>query len=154
MLPLVQFAMNNHSVQSSDITPFRALHRYELAPIPELTLGEQVLEVDKFLLDLRETQEKLRKVLLDAQAKDKDMYDQHVREPDYYKPGDLVYLDSRNLPLRLPTLKLRPKSVGPFLVTDKVGACAYRLVLPATWKIHPVFNEALLRPFQGDPTRI
>ena len=82
------------------------------------------------------------------------MYDQHAWEPDYYRSGDLVYLDSRNLPLRLPTPKLGPKSVGPFLVVEKVGTSAYRLVLPATWKIHPVFNETLLRPFQGDLTKI
>src|ERR1700731_5289782 len=154
MLPLVQFAMNNHSIRSSDITPFWALHRYKLAPIPELILGEQVPEADKFLSGLWETWEKLRKVLLDAQTKDKDKYDQHVCEPDYYKPGDLVYLDSRNLPLRLPTLKLGPKSVGPFLVTEKVGTSAYRLVLPPTWKVHPVFNETLLQPFRGDPSKI
>ena len=99
MLPLVQFAMNNRSIWNSDITPFWALHGYELAPILELTLREQVLEVDKFLSDLHQTREKLQRVLLDAQAKDKDMYDQHVREPDHYRPGDLVYLDSQNLPL-------------------------------------------------------
>src|ERR1700726_270261 len=154
MLPLVQFTLNNQTIRSSDITPFHALHGYEPAPIPELTLREQVLEADKFLSDLREIREKLRKVLLDAQAKDKDKYDQHVRDPDYYRSGDLVYLDSRNLPLRLPTPKLRPKSVGPFPVAKKIGTSAYRLVLPATWKIHPVFNENLLRPFRGDPTII
>ena len=154
MLPLVQFALNTCPIQNSDITPFQALHGYEPAPIPELTLGEQVPEADKFLSDLREIREKLRKVLLDAQAKDKDTYDQHIREPDHYRSGDLVYLDSRNLPLRLPTLKLGPKSVGPFPVTEKVGTSAYRLVLPATWKIHPVFNETLLQPFRGDPSKI
>src|ERR1700731_2641282 len=73
MLPLIQFALNNRSIRNSDITPFRALHRYEPAPILELTLGEQVPEADKFLSDLRETCEKLRGLLLNAQAKDKDM---------------------------------------------------------------------------------
>src|ERR1700731_1164199 len=45
MLPLAQFAMNNRSIWNSDITPFQALHGYEPAPIPELTLGEQVLRL-------------------------------------------------------------------------------------------------------------
>ena len=99
MLPLVQFAMNNRSIWNFDITPFQALHGYEPALILELILGEQVPEADKFLSGLRETWEKLQKVLLDAQTKDKNTYDQHVHEPDYYRPGDLIYLDSRNLPL-------------------------------------------------------
>ena len=150
----MQFALNNCSIQNSDITPFHALHGYEPAPILELTLREQVLEADKFLSDLREVWEKLRKVLSNAQDKDKETYDQHVWEPNHYKSGDLVYLNSRNLPLRLPTPKLGPKSIGPFLITEKVGPSTYCLVLPSTWKIHPVFNEALLQPFQGDPTTI
>ena len=154
MLPLVQFALNNCSIQTSDITPFHALHGYEPALIPELTLSEQVPEADKFLSDLRETCKKLQKVLLKAQDKDKDTYNLHVQEPDHYKSGDLIYLDAHNLPLQLPTPKLRPKSVGPFLIAEKVGTSAYHLVLPSTWRIHSVFNEALLWPFRGDPAKI
>src|ERR1700731_3695525 len=93
MLPLVQFTLNNHSIQDSDITPFQALHGYEPAPILELTLREQVPEADKFFSNLQEIQEKLQEVLLDVQSKDKNTYDQHVWEPSYYKPRDLVYLD-------------------------------------------------------------
>ena len=59
MLPLVQFTLNSCSIQDSGITPFHALHGYEPAPIPELTLGEQVLEADKFLSNLQKTQESL-----------------------------------------------------------------------------------------------
>ena len=91
---------------------------------------------------------------MDAQEKDKETYDQHVQEPNHYKTRDLVYLDSQNLPLHLPILKLRLKSVGPFPVAGKVRTSAYRLVLPSTWRIHPVFNEALQRPFQGNPAMI
>ena len=67
MLPLVQFVMNNQSIQSSNITPFQALHSYELAPILELSIGEQVPEADKFLSHLWGTREKLWKILLDTQ---------------------------------------------------------------------------------------
>ena len=94
MLPLVQFTLNNHSIQTLDITPFHTLHGYEPAPILELTLGEQVPEADKFFSDLWEIRKKLWKVLLEAQDKDKDTYDLHICEPDHYKSGDLVYLDA------------------------------------------------------------
>src|ERR1700731_1953306 len=106
MLPLVQFTLNSCSIQDSDITPFHVLHGYEPALIPELTLRERVPEADEFLSGLREVWEKLQKVLLDAQDKDKNTYDQHIQEPDYYKLGNLVYLDAWNLPLQVPTPKL------------------------------------------------
>ena len=48
-----------------------------------------------------------------------------------------------------PTKKFDDKWFGPFEVTEKVGAAAYKLKLPKTWKkIHPVFNVALLKPYQ------
>ena len=147
MLPLVQFTLNNCSIWNLTITPFLALHGYKPAPLPEMILGEEVPKADKFLSNLWETWEKLQKILKDAQGRDNETYDQHVQEPDLYKEGDLVYLDSQNLPLCLLTLKLRPKSVGPFPVAEKVGTSAYCLILPGTWKIHCVFNELLLWPF-------
>ena len=44
-------------------------------------------------------------------------------------------------------MKLR--FVGPFRVTKAVGANAFELELPATMKVHPVFNVSLLYKFQG-----
>src|ERR1700731_735390 len=37
---------------------------------------------------------------------------------------------------------------------ERVRTSAYHLVLPSTWRIYPVFNEALLWPFRGDPSII
>src|SRR4051812_487384 len=45
--------------------------------------------------------------------------------------------------------KLDDKRYGPFEIKKKVGAGAYKLKLPKSWKpIHPVFNEFLLSPFK------
>ncbi|OCB88298.1 hypothetical protein A7U60_g4500 [Sanghuangporus baumii] len=46
-----------------------------------------------------------------------------------------------------PTKKMDDKWFGPFKVVKKIGASAYRLKLLKTWKkVHPVFNEILLKP--------
>jgi hypothetical protein len=51
--------------------------------------------------------------------------------------------------LHRPSKKLSEKCLGPFEVLEKVGQSTYRLKLPLSWKIHPVFNELLLHPHVG-----
>jgi hypothetical protein len=65
-----------------------------------------------------------------------------------YKKGDLVWLDTRNLRMDRPSKKLDHLRAGPFLILEKVGASSYRLKLPPAWRIHPVFNEVLLTPYE------
>ena len=40
-----------------------------------------------------------------------------------------------------------PHQYGPFPIIKKVGKSAYHLQLPPTWKIHPIFNESYLTPY-------
>ena len=39
--------------------------------------------------------------------------------------------------------------MGPFEVVKRVGAVAYRLRLPATLQVHPVFHVSLLRAYHA-----
>ena len=40
--------------------------------------------------------------------------------------------------------------MGPFLVVKEINKVAFKLKLPNSWKVHPVFHRSLLRPFIGD----
>lgn len=42
--------------------------------------------------------------------------------------------------------KLTKQYVDPFCILEKVGRLAYKLDVPADWKIHPVFSVAQLKP--------
>lgn len=63
--------------------------------------------------------------------------------------GDYIYLKLqpyRQHSLKAPgSHKLSPKFYGPFRISDKVGAVAYKLELPPTAAIHDVFHVSQLK---------
>ena len=95
-----------------------------------------------------------KKHLEAAQQRQKRYADMHRRELSF-SVGDKVLLSTANIHLRhandtSTSNKLLPRWVGPFAVLKTVGSVAYKLDLPASWKIHPVFHVSLLKPYRSD----
>ena len=65
----------------------------------------------------------------------------------WWKVGQKVWLEAKNLPLPHGTIKLAPKRHGPFQITRVISPVAYQLQLPHQWSIHPVFHASLLTPY-------
>src|SRR6201986_2495939 len=78
-----------------------------------------------------------------------------LRRPEGDSPvlevGQQVWLKGKNLQTVYPKTKLAPKRFGPFAITDAIGKVNFRLELPPSWKIHPVFHASLLTPFKETP---
>ena len=55
-------------------------------------------------------------------------------------------LATKNLKQKYQSKKLSHKFMGPFRIVDKVGAQAYRLLLPSKYCIHNNFYVSLLEP--------
>jgi hypothetical protein len=64
------------------------------------------------------------------------------RRDSTHAVGDLVWLATKNLPLKAGTRKLASIWAGPFRVLDCIGPVAFRLELPEDWKIHNVFHSS------------
>jgi hypothetical protein len=68
-----------------------------------------------------------------------------------FQVGEKVLLSSAhiNLASRNPkaTRKLSPRFIGPYPVIQKVSEVAYKLELPASLKIHPVFHVSRLKSY-------
>ncbi|KAK3571434.1 hypothetical protein QTP86_012062 [Hemibagrus guttatus] len=72
--------------------------------------------------------------------------DRHHRLHPAYQVGQRVWLSTRNLRLKLPCRKLSPKFIGPFEIIRQFNPVAYRLRLPASYRICPTFHASLLKP--------
>ena len=91
-----------------------------------------------------------------AQDKQKLGADQKGRRNNYvFQKGDLVLLSVKDIPTAtlekfLPTFvntKLLPRYLGPYPVEEQVNERAYRLTLPSSLRLHPVFYVRLLKPY-------
>ncbi|XP_075470961.1 uncharacterized protein LOC142502999 [Ascaphus truei] len=89
--------------------------------------------------------------LRSAVAKQKTKADRHRQKGPSFKPGDLVWVSSKNIRLKTPSPKLSPRFLGPFKILEKVNPVAYRLELPPSMKIPSVFHVSLLKEFVSSP---
>jgi transposase InsO family protein len=147
LLPLAEFAYNDHRSASTGFSPFyltTGRHPWKGFDIQEFDTDNDAAA--NFATRLDAIHKTARDNLSHTQEIMKNSYNRNKRTALVYKPGDKVWLDAQNLTTLRPSKKLDEKRFGPFEVLEKVGFSSYHLKLPVSWKVHPVFNEVLLRP--------
>ena len=95
----------------------------------------------------------LKDNLAAAKARMKFFADKKRTEREFLV-GDWVYLKLQpyrqtSIALRR-NLKLSSKYYGPYLIVERIGLLAYKLVVPSHCKIRPVFHVSLLKKKVGD----
>jgi hypothetical protein len=123
--------------------------------LPSLLLENKNL---KALEDHIENQQQVLQILKDnltmAQNRMKQQADQHRSEISF-EVGDWVFLrlqayKQMSLKQAKKDNKLSPKYYGPYKVLQKIGTIAYKLELPASSQVHPVFHVSFLKKVIGN----
>ncbi len=142
---MAEFAYNNAKNASTSHTPFELNCGYH----PKVFFEEDVdsrsrsCSVNELAEELRELMEVCYQNLLHAQKLQKKAHDKGVKSRSY-APGENVWLNSKYIKTKR-NKKLKSKFFGPFRVLHVVKKQAYKLELPAKWKIHNVFHVSLLK---------
>jgi hypothetical protein len=146
----LEFAYNDSVQASTRCTPFALNYQYHpKAPIDLLTILRPKSRVSE--LELKKQAERVKKNISTAINRQKENYDTR-RSDGSFEVGDQVLLSTKQLRFQNESRKLLPLFIGPFKVLNKFSDSVYRLDLPNTMRIHPVFNISRLVKFRSDET--
>lgn len=152
-LPLAEFAANSARSETTRVSPFFANYGFHprMGFEPVLPTSPPARDAEEFAHRMELITEFVRAEITSAQACHEEQVNQKRQPARRYQVGQYVWLDSRNIRTLRPQKKLDWKNLGPFRITEIISPHAYKLDLPASMKIHPVFNVSLLRPAAGNP---
>ena len=145
---MAEFSYNSHQNASTGKSPFETLWGSNPWKGEATTRISSNESADKFHQKMQEVRENVKLSLDQAAEHMKISHDRKIT-PKNLKVGQKVWLEGSNLKTTRPTAKLSDRRHGPFLILEDLGRGAYKLKLPETWKIHPVFHENLLTPYQA-----
>jgi hypothetical protein len=150
-LAMAEFAYNNRQGSSTHETPFYLNYGRHPRMGFEPARQTNVQGAAEFSDQMQEIWKEARSALTTAAEDMSRFYNEHRRKAPEILEGDQVWLSSKNLRTDRPSKKLDHKRLGPFKVAKKISSHAYKLQLPRSMKVHPVFHVSLLRKAQPDP---
>jgi len=127
--------------ESTKMSPFMLLYGYDPVAIPTALPRSNVPTVEQHVKELQ----KKRDEALAAHELSRQVMMRRIKGKYLpFKIGDKVLLEARNINIPGTVRFFQQKRLGPFPIIEQIRPIAYRLKLPAKWRIHPVFHASLL----------
>lgn len=151
LLTTAEFTYNNIANESTLLSPFFVEYRYHPRMAPNVKGELTAPSLDNIFANRAEAREMAMSSLTLAAERFKWYADRKNQEAPF-KIGNLVMLKGQDLRIRH-TTKLAAKNYGPYEIINQPGPVNYKLKLPHSVKIHPVFHASKLILYHKDTIR-
>lgn len=159
-IPLIEFSYNSSKALGIEHAPFEVIYGYVPETPPDLLFPMRPTiplstDAQTKIQQMKDIHELVKSIL--AVHKDELTVRPTVRQqrdaPQFHV-GDKVTVITKLLFIKgQPNKKLKDKQIGPFEIIEKIGQHSYKLRMPPTSKLHPVFHVNSLRPCPTAPLR-
>ena len=147
----VEYAHNTLPTAATRLTPFQCVYGYQPPLFPANEGEVTVPSAHAMVRRCRRIWAGARRALLRSASQMKKVVDRHRRPAPSYRPGQSVWLATKDLPLHVMSRKLAPRFVGPFQVSKVINPVSVRLRLPRSLKVHPTFHVGKVKPVRESP---
>ena len=137
LLPMAEFAHNSWKHEHTKHSPHELI--IGINPSASITASQDSVPAAQDRL------KKLQEARTDAQNA-LSWRIKPLNPPRTFVPGNKVWLDACNLPIRTHSRKLSPRRYGPYEVMKQISPVTYRIKLPPSLKMHNVFHVDRLIP--------
>ena len=145
-LTWVEYAHNTLPSAATGLSPFQCANGYQPPLFPVAEMEVTVPSAHAVVRRCRRVWAGARRALLRSSARMKAAADKRRRPAPPYRPGQRVWLATKDLPLHVHSRKLAPRFVGPFPVSSVINPVSVRLRLPRSLKVHSTFHVSKLKP--------
>jgi hypothetical protein len=160
-LPFAEFAYNNSEHSSIKMTPHYANYGQHPLTADDLVTDKKeeckVESADAFARHMDQVLLEMRKAMELAQERQKLYADQNRRDMEF-EVGEKVWLTTKDVAPDIDKARATPKFSaryhGPYEIEAKISPVTYRLKLPDTMKIHPVFHISKLKQYVETPKEL
>jgi transposase InsO family protein len=155
LLPIAQYALNDAESATTKVTPNFAV----FGTIRRNGLDQRIDGELPISQQMKITHKNISQEIAWATKEYKHYYDRRRRAAPELSKGTRVYLKRRatgnkqfNIRTMRKSTKMDSLQLGPFTIEEKLMNDNYRLALPNSMRIHPIFHISLLEPTGNQET--